>query len=205
MMQIHKLFFIILLFISIIKAHDLVEVIQINPTIALDIRYATTNNMMNKKVYTQAKCYLCKDAAYALDAVQQELKSKGLGIKIWDGYRPLTAQWELWKILPDPRYVADPRKGGRHTRGTAIDCTLVNLKTGKEVEMPTGFDVCDQTAWRNYDKCSEPAKKNRTLLTQIMEKHGFVGLKTEWWHFDFKRWEEKENLDLSFEELENKN
>jgi len=203
MIQKKRLFFIALLLISCIaQAHDLVEVNKINSTVLLDMRYATTNNMMNKKVYTQPKCYLCKEAAQALDTVQKELAQKGLGIKIWDGYRPLAAQWELWKILPDTRYVADPRKGGRHTRGTAVDCTLTNLKTGKELEMPTGFDECGEKSWRSYNKCSVKAKKNRALLTHVMEKHGFIGLKTEWWHFDFKGWRDKESLDLSFEKLE---
>jgi zinc D-Ala-D-Ala dipeptidase len=137
-----------------------------------------------------------KEVAHALNAVQKELSRKGLGLKIWDAYRSLSAQWKLWKICPDEKYVSDPRKGGRHTRGTAVDVTLIDLKTGKELEMPTGFDDFSEKAWNDYAGASSEAIKNRTLLRNVMIKYGFTGIATEWWHFDYKNWQEYPVLDI---------
>ncbi len=182
-------------------SHDLVDIQSINPSIKLDIRYATTNNFTKQKVYRSAKCYLRRQVAEALSRVQCELEEQGLGLKVWDGYRPLQAQWVLWEIVPDPRYVSDPRKGGRHTRGTAVDVTIVRISDGKEVAMPTGFDDFTEKAWRSYNNLSEEVKKNRQLLQTVMTKPGFVGLETEWWHFDWHDWKNFDVLDISFEDL----
>lgn len=122
--------------------------------------------------------------------VQKELHHHQLGIKIWDGYRSMTAQKKLWEICPDTKYVCPPHKGGRHTRGTAVDLTLVDLKTNKEVPMPTEFDNFTHKAWSDYQDLPNEVKKNRTLLQKVMQKHGFETLKTEWWHFDLKGWEQ---------------
>ena len=166
----------------------LVNVHSLNPNIQIDLKYATPDNFTGQVVYDFAHCLLLESVARALDDVQRELELLGLGLKIWDGYRPIAAQWKFWEICPDPRYVSDPRKGGRHTRGTAVDLTLVDAE-GHELLMPTAFDDFTEKAHRNYTGTSEEALRNRTLLQTVMERHGFTGLATEWWHFDFKGWE----------------
>ncbi len=132
--------------------------------------------------------------------VQQELKSQGLGLKLFDGYRPLSAQRKLWEIVPDSRYIADPAKGSKHNRGAAVDLTLVD-KNGKELAMPTPYDDFTEKAHWNYQNLPQEAIRNRTLLRQIMEKHGFKGISTEWWHFDDRNWEQYEILDLDFDKI----
>lgn len=181
--------------------YDLVDITQVIPTIELDIRYATTNNFTHQQIYTQACCYLRSEVAYALKEVQDELATMGLGLKIWDGYRPHHVQFKLWQIVPDARYVAEPHKGSRHNRGAAVDLTLIRLDTKQELEMPTGFDDFTEQAWRSCHDISALAKKNRQLLEDVMMKHGFIGLETEWWHFDYKDWQQYPLLDASFEEL----
>jgi D-alanyl-D-alanine dipeptidase len=105
--------------------HQLVDVQKINPRIVIELRYATTNNFMKKAVYPSARCLLQKPVAERLSRVQARLEKEGLGLKIFDAYRPLSAQWELWKIVPNPTFVADPRKGSKHNRGAAVDVTLL--------------------------------------------------------------------------------
>lgn len=160
------------------------------PNIVLDIRYATTNNFTGKIVYTKAEAFLVQPAAEALELVQKELAESGLGLKIYDAYRPLSVQKIFWEIMPDERYVADPAKGSRHNRGCAVDCTLINLSDGKELEMPTEFDDFTEKAHRDSMAHSPEVLKNRDTLEKIMTKHGFVGISTEWWHFDFEGWEQ---------------
>lgn len=128
--------------------------------------------------------------------VQEELESIGLGLKIWDGFRPMAVQWKFWELVPDERYVSDPRKGGRHTRGTAVDVTLIT-KEGQELIMPSSFDDFSEKAHRNYQGASVEAIQNRELLEKVMEKHGFVGIPSEWWHFDFVGWEDYSSTVMS--------
>ena len=186
------------------KQTNLVDVTKVIPTIVTDIRYATKNNFTKEQIYPCAKCYLLPGVADALKKVQEELALIGLGLKIWDAYRPHAAQFKLWDVVSDPRYVGDPKKGSRHNYGAAVDLTIVDLKTGRELEMPTEFDNFTERAWRNYrgDDVSGRAIKNRELLQRVMEKHGFVGLETEWWHFDYKEWQKYKILDISFQDLE---
>ena len=182
-------------------SHNLINIKDIDPTIVVELRYATDNNFTHQKVYTFTQCYVLKEIAFALKNVQEALKKFGLGLKIWDGFRPKAAQWKFWELVPDPRYVSDPRKGGRHTRGTTVDLTLVDLKTGKELIMPTPFDDFTEKAWSNYQSLPQVALNNRTLLQNIMQKYGFEPVKTEWWHFDFQNWQNYPVLDISPEEL----
>lgn len=200
---------VVLLCGQYLLAH-LVEVVKVNHHIKLDIRYATTNNFAGKVVYPSAHCYVQEEVAQALNAVERELLQLGLGLKVYDGYRPLSVQKTFWKIVADrfpdtaerENYVANPAKGSRHNRGTAVDVTLIDAKTGKEVEMPSGYDDFSEKAHRNYEKMSsKKARKNCKLLELVMEKHGFIGLPTEWWHFDFKGWEKYPISDVSFTEL----
>lgn len=181
--------------------HDLVNLKEVIPSIELDIRYATADNFTHQQIYTSARAYLRTDVAWALKKVQDELATMGFGLKIWDAYRPHSVQFKLWQIVPDARYVADPHKGSRHNRGAAVDVTLIRLDTKVELEMPTEFDNFTEKAWRSCNDISAEAKKNRQLLEEIMTKHGFVGIETEWWHFDYVGWEKYGLLDISFEEL----
>ena len=167
--------------------NDLVDVVSINPTIALDIRYATKNNFTHHTLYPVARCLLRRVAAESLSAVQKELKPLGLGIKVYDGYRPLSIQKKLWAAVPDDRYVANPSKGSRHNRGAAVDLTLVD-SAGHELEMPTPFDDFTERAHCDFMKLSDTVLKNRALLEKVMIRHGFLTMRTEWWHFDFQHW-----------------
>jgi D-alanyl-D-alanine dipeptidase len=168
--------------------HDLVDIHTINPHIRVELRYATARNFTQKKIYRTKICYVRMATARKLDAVQKELESLGFGLKIWDGYRPHTAQEKLWKLVPDPRYVAPPSKGSKHTRGCSVDVTLVT-NDGKEVLMPTDFDDFSPKAGSIYDLLAPEILKNRDLLKAIMIKHGFTPVSTEWWHFDDVDWE----------------
>lgn len=178
------------------KNTDLVDINKIDSTIVADIKYATKHNFTGQIIYPTSICYLHKDAAQALCNVQKELRSLNLGLKIWDGYRSPAVQQKLWDVCakqyPDEKareqYVSNPKKGGRHTRGTAVDVTLVDAH-GNELIMPTGFDDFSTKAWADDASCCIEAQKNRKLLRDLMSKHGFDGIKTEWWHFDLKGWQ----------------
>lgn len=177
--------------------HDeLVDVQSIAPDIKIDLKYATEDNFTGQIVYDFQCCLLVREAALRLRDVQSELESRGLGLKIWDGFRPVAAQWKFWELVPDERYVSDPRKGGRHTRGTAVDLTLITLD-GQELSMPSAFDDFSEKAHRNYMDCSEEEIGNREFLQEIMERHGFSGLSTEWWHFDLIGWESYPPIDFT--------
>jgi len=175
----------------------LVDIRSVNSKIALDIRYATPNNFLKKKVYPVARCVLRGAAARRLSQVQEDLAKKGVGLKVYDCYRPLSVQKLMWQTLPDNRYVANPSKGSRHNRGAAVDITLVD-RNGKELEMPTAFDDFTERAHRNYSGASTQAKKNRQLLEDAMKKYGFIPLATEWWHFDAPGWDKFSLLDVPF-------
>ena len=180
--------------------HTLVDIQKVIPTIKLNIRYATTNNFTGKKIYPVAKCFLQEPAALALKKAQEELLEKDLSLKVFDGYRPLSVQKIFWELLPDERYVANPKKGSRHNRGCAVDVTLVKLD-GTAVMMPTEFDDFTERAHSDFMNLPAEAIANRKLLRDVMEKHGFTVMPTEWWHFDFKGWEEYPILDIPIEKL----
>lgn len=200
-----KYFYVIVIFLPILLySHDSHNLIDIYSTysIPLDIRYATKNNFTKTPVYPKAYCYLRKEVAVQLSKVQADLKKRGYSLKIYDGYRPRSIQYKFWEICPDSRYVANPKKGSRHNRGAAVDLTIID-KEGKELDMGTDFDDFTKKAHRNCISLSKQAQSNRKLLENIMEKHGFIGLSTEWWHFDYKKWTDYELLDIPFEDLIN--
>jgi zinc D-Ala-D-Ala dipeptidase len=182
--------------------NNLVNVWKLDTTIVLDIRYATTNNFTGKQVYDEAKFFLRNEPALKLLEVQKELKTLELGLKVFDGYRPLSVQKKFWEIVPDERYVANPEKGSRHNRGAAVDLTLVD-KNGNEIPMPTAYDDFTEKASRNYMDFPGQIIINRKFLEDIMAKYGFTGLPTEWWHFDYSGWEKYEILDVDFKQIEN--
>ncbi|KKQ48786.1 MAG: Peptidase M15D vanX D-ala-D-ala dipeptidase [candidate division TM6 bacterium GW2011_GWF2_38_10] len=171
----------------------LVEIKSINATINVDTSFI---NKTTKK----STCFLRKTVAQKLSLVQQELGELGLGLKIMDAYRPLAEQRKLWEKFPDNRYVANPAHGSRHNRGAAVDVRLIRIKDHKELSMPTM--VFSSACHRNYPKMkNEEMKKNCKLLELIMQKHGFIPLPTEWWHFDYKEWAKYEVLDIPIERL----
>ena len=141
-----------------------------------------------------------KSTALKLNTVQRQLEGINLGLKVWDCYRPLAVQQILWTILPDERYVANPEKGSRHNRASAVDVTLVDLQ-GNELQMPTGFDDFSSRAHRQYQDIPEGAIRNRTLLEGLMKKAGFIPLPEEWCHYDDENWMEFGIIDIPFEKL----
>lgn len=175
-------------------AQDVVRVQDLIPTLKLDIRYATTNNFTHQRVYDVADCYLRPATAKKLAEVQADLKRQGLGLMVYDCYRPLSVQKKFWAIVPDERYVANPAQGSRHNRGAAVDLTLVDKK-GRALEMPTEFDDFSERAHRDYLGLSKRQKKNRKSLEDAMQRHGFMGLPTEWWHFDDADWKQYPVMD----------
>lgn len=179
----------------------LVPVAQAAPEVVLDVRYATANNFMKRQLYPAAEAWLRCDAAKALAAAQRELSARGLGLKVFDAYRPYAvteAMWEPWK---DPDYVADPARGSRHNRGAAVDVTLVELATGEELPMPTGYDDFTPAAWHDHAGASAESAQNRAILRGVMEKHGFLALPSEWWHYDYAGWERYHLLNLDHADL----
>ncbi|WP_316750288.1 M15 family metallopeptidase [Pedobacter gandavensis] len=180
---------------------ELLELEKEIPGIALDIRYATNNNFMKIAVYKQARAFARKPVVLQLQKVQAVLAKQGYGLKIYDAYRPYTATKTLYLKAANKNFVANPKVGSRHNRACAIDLTLVNLKTGKELEMPTPYDSFSPLAAANYLKLPAAALKNRNLLIQVMQAHGFRVLSNEWWHFDFRGWRNYDLLDIPFEQL----
>jgi len=181
---------------------ELVDLEEVIPGIVLDIRYATTNNFTGEKIYNLAKAYARKPVAEALKKVQAELARQGLGVKVFDAYRPYKATVKFYEVYKDTTYVASPYRGSRHNRGCALDLTLINLDTGEELKMPTGYDSFRKEAWPSTPVADPEVSKNRTLLINVMQKHGFRVNSSEWWHFDFIGWKQYEVLDIDFEQLE---
>lgn len=183
------------------EAH-LIELITLDPTIKLDIRYATDNNFVGKTVYPEARAFLQKPAAKRVVEVHNKLKKQGLGLVIFDGYRPWSITKLFWEVTPAEKrmFVADPAKGSKHNRGCAVDLSIYDLKTGKLLEMPSDFDEFSEKASPNYTGGTVEQRANRDLLRKLMEDEGFIVNANEWWHFDYKDWEKYAIYDISFTE-----
>lgn len=173
------------------------------PSIVYDLRYATTNNFMHRLMYPAGTSltFLRSIAVNALKDVQEELQLKGLGLKIFDAYRPYDVTVKFWELVKDDRYVANPAKGSGHNRGIAVDLTIINLTTGKELDMGTGFDNFSDTAYHTFTKLPEEILQNRILLKSVMEKYGFMAYNEEWWHYSWPESSRFEILDLKFRKL----
>lgn len=182
---------------------DLVELVKLDPTIKLDIRYATANNFLGTPVYTQARAFLQQPAAEALLRAHRELKTHGYGLIIHDGYRPWYVTKIFWDATPNDKklFVANPATGSRHNRGCAVDLSLYDLATGKEVTMPSGYDEMTERAYADYPGGTADERALRSLLRQAMEKQGFTVNPTEWWHFDYKDWKQYPIMNVRFEDL----
>ena len=184
-------------------AKTMVDLKRTVPLLVFDLRYASDNNFMHQKLYPSiTTTWLRKAAADPLIKIQQELNETGLGLKIFDAYRPYSVTEKLWEPVKDDRYAADPKKGSGHNRGIAVDLTIINLKTNKELNMGTGFDNFSDTAHHGFINLSKEVLENRLLLKTQKEKHGFKVLDTEWWHYYLPNSNEFELLDLNFKQLE---
>lgn len=179
----------------------LVDIKKIIPDIVLDIRYATSNNFIGEPVYNIACAYARLPVVEALKNIQAELKKENLGLKIFDAYRPYSVTVRFYEKVQDSNYAASPRNGSRHNRGCAVNLTIIDLKNGKEIVMPTGYDDFTEKAWHNFNDLPEDVIENREKLKRIMIENGFSILPSEWWHYDFNGWQNYELMDLSFEEL----
>ena len=162
----------------------LVELKQEIPDVVLDLRYATPDNFLHQQVYPDgARCLLHQDTVALLKKAADALRKQGFRLKLFDCYRPRAVQFQMWAILPKPGYVADPKKGSNHNRGTAVDLTLVKAD-GTDVEMPTEFDNFTKAAHHGYEGATLAAKQNRETLRAAMEGAGFKKNRMEWWHYD---------------------
>jgi len=185
------------------RSPDLVELVKLDPTIKLDIRYASTNNFLGTPVYTQARAFLERPAAQALVLANRELRQQGYGLIIHDGYRPWYVTKIFWDATPDDKkkFVADPAEGSKHNRGCAVDLSLYDLKTGEEVQMPSGYDEMTDRAYADYPGGTAEERARRALLREAMEKQGFQVIADEWWHFDYKDWKLYPIINTKFEDL----
>jgi zinc D-Ala-D-Ala dipeptidase len=185
------------------SSKKMVELKSMIPGIVYDLRYAGINNFMRRRMYAAGtnNTFLRLPAAKALRQVQMELNEKGLGLKIFDAYRPYSVTVLFWELVKDERYVANPSKGSGHNRGIAVDLTIIDSKTGKELDMGTGFDNFTDTAHSTFTALPEQVLQNRKLLRTTMEKYGFKVLDTEWWHFYLPDASRYEILDIEFKKM----
>jgi len=185
------------------RAADLVEIVSLDPTIKLDIRYATARNFVGRPVYTEARAFLQRPAALALVRVQRALQPKGYGLLVFDAYRPWSVTKLFWDVTPRSKrdFVANPKKGSKHNRGCAVDLSLFDLRSGSEVEMPSAYDEMSPRASPDYAGGSAEARARRDLLRAAMEAEGFTVEPNEWWHFNCREWREYPILDIPFDEI----
>lgn len=182
---------------------DLVELIQLDTSIHLDIRYATPNNLAGRPVYTEARAFLQRPAAEALLQAHRQLLQQGYGLLIFDGYRPWSVTKIFWDVTSkaNKKFVADPRKGSKHNRGCAVDLSLYDVKTGKEVEMPGAYDEMSDRSNPSYAGGTEAQRRARDLLRSTMETYGFTVNEDEWWHYDYKDWTSYRVLNIPFKDI----
>jgi zinc D-Ala-D-Ala dipeptidase len=185
------------------KTTDLVELVKLDSSIHLDIKYATNANLTGKPVYKEARAFMQRQAAMALVKANTELRKLGYGLLVFDGYRP----WSVTKIFWDQtskenkRFVADPKLGSKHNRGCAVDLTLFDLKTGKAIKMPGEYDEMSDRSYPNYTGGTDIERQMRDLLRSKMEAQGFTVYDYEWWHFDYKDWKTYRIGNIQFSEI----
>ena len=185
------------------RAPDLVEPVQLDPSMRLDVRYATDDNFLGVRVYDEARVFLQRPAAEALVRAHQSLRPFGMGLLLHDGYRPWRVTKLFWEATPVAQrdFVADPANGSRHNRGCAIDLSLFDLATGRALHMPSGFDAFTEAAHPGYAGGTPVQRWRRDLLRAAMEKQGFSVYDGEWWHFDHATWKQYPLLDMTFAEI----
>lgn len=173
---------------------DFVDLKSFIPEIDIELPYATEKNVVGKKLYANNNAYLRYGTAVKLKEANEDFKKLGYLIKVWDAYRPSSVQYDLWRKVADSRYIVDPKKGSVHSRGAAVDITIVD-KDGKELLMPTGFDGFSEKADKNYKDVSSDRVANAKILENVMVKNGFKSVYTEWWHFNDNIWESYDIVD----------
>lgn len=185
------------------RSPELVEIVRLDPTVKLDVRYATTRNFTGRPVYEEARAFLQRPAAEALARAHRSLKRHGYGIVVFDGYRPWRVTKLFWELTPDEKreFVADPARGSRHNRGCAVDLTLYDLKTGRQVDMPSEYDEMTERSHIDYAGGTAEQRRLRDLLRSAMEAEGFKVYEPEWWHYDYKDWQQYPILNLKFSEI----
>jgi CubicO group peptidase (beta-lactamase class C family)/D-alanyl-D-alanine dipeptidase len=182
---------------------DLIELIRLDDSIKLDIRYATTNNFLSTPFYKSAKAFLQRPAAEALVRVHKKLAEQGYGLLVYDGYRPWSVTKMFWDATPEKQrvFVADPSQGSRHNRGCAVDLTLYDRKTGQPVEMVGGYDEMSDRSYADYLGGTSLQRYHRDLLRRAMQEEGFTVYEAEWWHFDYKDWRNYRISNVTFEDI----
>ncbi len=185
------------------RTADLMELITLDPTIRLDIRYAGSNNFVGQPVYKEARAFLQRPAAEGLVAAHRELARHGYGLLIHDGYRPWAVTKLFWEVTPPAlrEFVADPATGSKHNRGAAVDLSMYDLATGTPVQMPSDYDEFTRRAYPDYPGGAPDARGRRDLLRSVMERHGFTVEANEWWHFNYNGWREYPILDIAFSSI----
>ncbi len=183
------------------RVMNLVLLETVIPNLVVELAYASPANFVGRAVYPPtARAYLLEGTALRLLAASQALERHQLRLKVLDAYRPRPVQEIFWALMPDPRYVANPLDGSRHSRGASVDVTLID-HLGRELPMPSQFDDFSERAHRNYTACAGECLENRRLLQEAMAQAGFLPLETEWWHFDDPEWNQHPLLDITFEAL----
>ena len=185
------------------RSPELVELTVLDPTIKLDIRYATTANFLGTPLYSQARAFMQRPAAEALVRVQQSLAAEGYSLLVHDAYRPWYVTKIFWDAMPPDlhKFVADPAEGSRHNRGCAVDLTLYDLRTGRAVSMPSLYDEATERAYANYTGGTAEQRRLRDHLRRHMEAEGFSVYEFEWWHFDYRDWKAYAIQNVRFEDI----
>jgi D-alanyl-D-alanine dipeptidase len=187
------------------KDHSLIEIVRLDSTIHLDIRYATTNNFTGRSVYTQPRAFFQRPVAEALVRVNRTLRAKGYGLLIFDGYRPWSVTKFFWDIASEKQrkagFVANPSPGSKHNRGCSADLSLYDLANGKEVTMPSLYDEFSLRAYSDYTGGSRRSRQLRYILRSAMEREGFRVANNEWWHFDYRDWPKYPVMNVPFDSL----
>ena len=182
---------------------NLVELTVLDPTIKLDIRYATTRNFLSTPLYSQPRAFMQRPAAEALVRVQRPLAAEGYSLLVHDAYRPWYVTKIFWDAMPPDlhKFVADPAEGSRHNRGCAVDLTLYDLRIGRAVSMPSLYDEATERAYANYPGGTAEQRRLRDLLRRHMEAEGFSVYEFEWWHFDYRDWNSYAIQNVRFEDI----
>jgi serine beta-lactamase-like protein LACTB len=185
------------------RRSDLVELTKLDPSIRLEVRYATTNNFLGTIFYSQPRAFMQRPAAEAVVRANTKLHRLGYGLLVHDAYRPWYVTKVFWDATPDDKkvFVADPSKGSRHNRGCAVDLTLYDLKTGKPIEMVSTYDETTARAYPDYPGGTSLQRWHRAVLRAAMEEEGFTVFEAEWWHFDYKDWQKYRIGNQTFEQI----
>jgi D-alanyl-D-alanine dipeptidase len=188
---------------GVFRKPDLVELVALDPTIKLDVRYATANNFVGRPVYTEARAFLQRPAAEALVRAHRAVQEKGYGLLVFDGYRPWAVTKLFWDVTPPSKreFVANPKEGSKHNRGCAVDLSLYDLRSGREVQMPSAYDEMSPRAYPGYAGGTAEERERRDLLRSAMEAEGFTVEPNEWWHFNCQNWREYPILDVPFKDI----